>query len=233
MGRGVRADSDRAVIVTIHQPNFAPWTGYFDKMARADVFVLLDTVPFTKGGFQNRVKILGQDGPQWLTVPVITKGRLGQPTLAVETNEARAWRKDHLKTLRTVYAKAPGVDTAVALLEDIYSTSSTNLAELCIQLISRLHAHYGLSTRLVRASQLTATGTSSQLLADIVAELGGQVYLSGPSGRNYLDLAAFETRGITVEYHSFTPQPYPQPGQVFVGGLSMLDHLACAAPAWW
>ena len=43
------------MIVTIHQPNFAPWTGYFDKMTKADVFVLLDTVPFTKGGFQNRV----------------------------------------------------------------------------------------------------------------------------------------------------------------------------------
>ena len=36
------------MIVTIHQPNFVPWTGYFDKMVRADVFVLLDTVPFTK-----------------------------------------------------------------------------------------------------------------------------------------------------------------------------------------
>ena len=91
------------MIVTIHQPNFAPWTGYFDKMTKADVFVLLDTVPFTKGGFQNRVKIKGPGGPQWLTIPVHTKGRLGQLTRDVETNELKPWRGDHVKTLQTLY----------------------------------------------------------------------------------------------------------------------------------
>ncbi|RRD46157.1 WbqC family protein [Tessaracoccus sp. OH4464_COT-324] len=221
------------MIVTIHQPNFAPWTGYFDKMARSDVFVLLDTVPFTKGGYQNRVRIKGPNGPQWLTVPVITKGRLGQPTNEVETNEARPWRGDHVKTLRTLYGKAGNVSEAIELLEAVYASPSTNLAELCIALITRFHARYGLGTRLVRASELSARGSSSQLLADIVAELGGDVYLSGPSGRNYLDRSVFDRLGIAVEYHSFTPTPYPQVGADFVGGLSMLDHLANGAPVWW
>ena len=89
------------MIVTIHQPNFVPWTGYFDKMVRADVFVLLDTVPFTKGGFQNRVKVKGHDGPQWLTVPVHTKGKLGQLTTEVETNEARPWPTSFAPRRRT------------------------------------------------------------------------------------------------------------------------------------
>ena len=35
-------------IVAIHQPNFLPWLGYFDKLARADVFVLLDSVQFPR-----------------------------------------------------------------------------------------------------------------------------------------------------------------------------------------
>lgn len=221
------------MIVTIHQPNFVPWTGYFDKMVRADVFVLLDTVPFTKGGFQNRVKVKGHDGPQWLTVPVHTKGKLGQLTTEVETNEARPWRRDHIKTLRTLYARAPQVDLAAELLDAGYATGSTKLADLCVDLITRLRDHYDIDTRLVRSSELTATGSSSALLADIVAEVGGLTYLSGPSGRNYLDEDQFTSRGLEVAYHSFTPSPYPQVGGEFVGGLSMLDHLANGAEPWW
>jgi len=222
------------MIVTIHQPNFAPWTGYFDKMARADVFVLLDTVPFTKGGFQNRVKIKGPKGGQWLTVPVQTAGKLGQATNEVETNEGLPWRRDHLRTFEGLYAKAPHRDDAAAILRDAYEDPGTNLAALCGTIIERLAGVYGLGTRLVRSSDLTARGSSSELLAALTAECGGDVYLSGPSGRNYLDLAPFEERGIAVEYHAFTPQPYPQLHGEFVGGLSMLDHLANAGPEpWW
>ena len=37
-------------VVAIHQPNFLPWLGWFDKLARADVMVLLDDVQFPKKG---------------------------------------------------------------------------------------------------------------------------------------------------------------------------------------
>lgn len=221
------------MIVTIHQPNFAPWTGYFDKMTKSDVFVLLDTVPFTKGGYQNRVRIKGSDGPQWLTVPVQKKGKLGQLTNEVETNELLPWRENHIKTLQTLYGRCPGHEAASTLLSEVYANPSTNLADLCTDIITRLRDHYGIDTTLVRSSELDATGASSELLARIVAELGGDVYLSGPSGRNYLDEQVFADHGISVEYHSFTPEPYEQPHGEFAGGLSMLDHLACGASPWW
>jgi WbqC-like protein len=221
------------MIITIHQPNFAPWTGFFDKMTKADVFVLLDTVPFTKGGFQNRVKIKGPNGPQWLTVPVQTKGKLGQLTNEVETNELKPWRSNHVKTLQTLYGRCPGIAAAETMLEAVYARETTNLADLCTDLITRLRDHYQIPTKLVRSLELKATGTASELLAAITAELGGDAYLSGPSGRNYLDESVFAERGITLDYHSFTPTPYPQPHGDFAGGLSMLDHLASGADPWW
>ena len=61
------------MIVAAHQPNFAPWLGFFDKAVAADVLVLLDTVQFIKRGYQNRTRIKSSTGPQWLTVPVISK----------------------------------------------------------------------------------------------------------------------------------------------------------------
>lgn len=214
------------MIVTIHQPNYAPWTGFFDKLAQADVFVLLDTVPYTKGGYQNRVKVLGANGPQWLTVPVLTKGLLGQPTNLVRVDDLKGWRETHLKTLRTLYGKAPARGEMLSLVEATVTRDSDLLADICGDLITRVAQGYGFDTKLVLASDLGVDGSSSQLLADIVAACDGDRYLSGPSGRNYLDEAVFERQGITVDYHSFAPVAYPQRTTEFVGGLSILDAIA-------
>ena len=58
------------MLVAIHQPEYLPWLGYFEKMLRADVFVLLDNVQFSEGDFHNRTRIKGTAGVQWLSVPV-------------------------------------------------------------------------------------------------------------------------------------------------------------------
>lgn len=218
--------SQAARVVTIHQPNYAPWTGFFDKLAQADVFVLLDTVPFTKGGYQNRVKVLGANGPQWLTVPVLTKGLMGQPTNQVQVDDLKGWRQTHLKTLRTLYGRAPHATEMLAVAEEAYATPSGLLSQICASLIRRVVAGYGFGTELVFASDLGVSGSSSQLLADIVTACGGERYLSGPSGRDYLDERVFAEAGIGVDYHSFTPVPYPQGRDGFVGGLSILDAIA-------
>ncbi len=56
--------------VAVHQPQYVPWIGYFDKVDQCDAFVVLDTVQFKKNEFQNRNRIKTSRGWQWLTVPV-------------------------------------------------------------------------------------------------------------------------------------------------------------------
>ncbi len=223
-------------VVSIHQPNFAPWTGYFDKLRQADVFVLLDTVPYSKGSFANRVHILGADGPQWLTVPVLTKGRLGQLTADVEINDARPWRDEHVRTIQTRYGRAPHVGDVVELLGGAYGEfppgEGVRLADLCSSLLARFVDYLGWQVPLVRASSLVSTGPSSDLLASIVKQIGGGVYLSGPSGKSYLDESVFARRGIEVRYHSYQPRTYDQGGRTFVPRLSILDAIAwCGSDA--
>ena len=58
------------MIAAIHQPQYMPWLGYMNKIANADVFVFLDTVQFKKNEWQNRNRIKGPKGWQWITVPV-------------------------------------------------------------------------------------------------------------------------------------------------------------------
>ncbi len=210
-------------IVAIHQPNFIPWLGFFHKMSCADVFVLLDTVPFTKNSYQNRVRIKTAQGEQWLTVPVLTKGRFGQLTNEVEINSATAWQKTHLATLRTNYSRAPHMAEVMTWLEPLYNDTSSLLATFNRGIIEVIHQRLGFHADLVLASSLGCSGAGSELLLRLVQAVGGDLYLSGPSGRSYLDLGLFEAAGIAVQFHDFRHPLYPQLFGDFVPGLSIID----------
>ena len=62
--------------VSIHQPLYFPWLGYFFKIGSADEFVFLDDAQFVKNGIVNRNRIWTLQGIKWLSIPV--KNRLGQ-----------------------------------------------------------------------------------------------------------------------------------------------------------
>lgn len=213
-------------MVAIHQPNLFPWLGFFDKMAQVDVFVLLDNVPFSKGGYQNRVQVKGSSGPVWLTVPVITKRRLGQNTMDVQINSTVGWQRMHLATLTAAYGRAPGFGKLMTRLQHVYSGSFIRLVDFTIPGILCLKELLGITTTIVLASELGVSGSGSSLLCEMVRRVGGTAYLSGPSGRNYLDISPFEQQGVEVAYHAFEPFEYPQRFGSFVPGLSALDYLA-------
>jgi hypothetical protein len=213
------------MIVTIHQPNLFPYLGFFDKMACADVFILLDNVQFTKRGYQNRVGIKGTNGAQWLTLPVKMKGRFDQLTRDVEINDDRAWRKEHMKTFELLYRGTPGFSIWMEKLEQLYMRPATRMIDFTVPGIEMIQQALGIETKLVYASELPATGKSSQLLCELVQAVGGTTYLSGPSGRAYLEEDVFAEQGIKLEYHQFDFFPYPQRFGEFASGLSALDYL--------
>lgn len=213
------------MIVTIHQPNFLPWHGFFDKVRQSDVFVLLDTVPFTKGGYQNRTQIKGAAGVQWLTVPIQTKGKLNQSTINVEFVTDASWKKKHFNAFSTLYGRTPFFREIMPIVEEIYARPSVKLVDLTIPLIKWICKYIGIQTTIIRSSEISVIGSGSQLLLNIVQCLGGTTYLSGPSGRNYLDVTLFESSNINVVFHEFQPFEYPQQHGDFVQGLSMIDYL--------
>jgi len=222
------------VIVSAHQPNFAPWLGFFDKMLHSDVLVLLDNVQFIKRGYQNRARIKASNGPQWLTVPVISKGRYDQATRDVEIDETAKWRAVHLRTLRTVLAKAPHRDALLDVVEPIYAREDLRLlADLNLALIRAVAERLGIATRLVSASELDVEGSSTRLMVSLTKAVGGDVYLSRPTGRKYLEPELLDEAGLELRYHSFDVFEYPQLHGAFEPGLSCLDYVAnCGFTPW-
>ena len=60
--------------LSINQPAYIPWAGYFDRIAKSDVHIILDHVQFEKNSLINRNYIASKDGPQLLTIPVLHQG---------------------------------------------------------------------------------------------------------------------------------------------------------------
>jgi len=211
--------------VAIHQPQYLPWLGYFDKMDQVEVFVLLDTVQFKKNEWQNRNRIKTAMGWQYLTVPVLHRfpQRIGE----VEINNRVPWSRKHLQALISSYASAPFFDVHRPFFEEVYTRPWQRLLDLNLTILNYLVEALGLRTKLVLASSLALPepeGATERLIA-ICQALGADTYLSGVGGRGYLDLGRFEAAGIQVRFQEFRCPTYPQRFGPFEPNLSIVDLL--------
>ena len=216
------------MMAAIHQPQFMPWLGYFDKMDRADCFVLLDRVQFKKNEWQNRNRIKTVQGWQWLTVPV--SYRFPQKINEVQVRNTENWRHKHWQALRTNYARASSWDEYSASLEAFYARDWEAIAAVNRASIEWLRQVLAIRTPLALASDMQVSEDPSQRLVDICRTVGADVYLAGADGRNYMDLEPFAEAGIEVVFQSYEHPTYPQLFGNFEPRLSALDlALNCGA----
>ena len=208
--------------VSIHQPNYAPWCGYFAKIRTADVFVFLDDVQMSKGSYTSRCQIRNGAEVQWLSVPV--RFHLGDLINQVQCGSA-VWPRKHLQTLQMVYGRCPYFADIMDLITPAYESAGASLSSFNMQLVRRLADYLGLERRFEVAGRLAVEQTSDDRLVSIVKSLGGTRYISGKGGVNYQDPEKFRQAGIELDVRSYHPVPYPQIHGEFIGGLSILDAL--------
>jgi hypothetical protein len=211
--------------VAVHQPQYLPWIGYFDKMDQADCFVVLDHVQFKKNEWQNRNRIKAASGWQWLTVPVLH--RFPQRIAEVKINNAVPWSRKHLQTLSVNYRGAPFFEVHRPFFEEVYTREWTRLIDLNLATLGYLVTALGIHTKLILASSLGLPGHAgaTEHLVAICQALGADAYLSGVGGTGYLAPARFEEAGIRLCFQAFGCPSYPQRFRAFVPNLSVVDLL--------
>ena len=222
------------MIAAIHQPVYLPWQPYFSKIARSDVFILLDDVQYPGGkGFFNRNSIKGAGGAVTLTAPV--KGRVDRPTVReIVVDETQPWQAKHWKSIQLSYAKAPYFELYRQSLAEIYMERRwRHLCDLNSALIRCCSRLLGLATRFVAASDVAvASCDGTQRLIDLVRAVGADRYLTGAGAGSlrYMDEAQFARAGISVLWHAHEPLPYPQLWGAFAPDLCILDLLFNCGP---
>ncbi|TAJ07285.1 MAG: hypothetical protein EPO61_15110 [Nitrospirae bacterium] len=216
--------------VAIHQPQYLPWLGYLDKIDRADVFVILDTVQFKKNEWQNRNRIRTAQGCQWVTVPVLH--RFGQPINEVRINPSEAWGAKHVRTIEMHYARAPYREPFLEGLRAICRRPWERLSDLNVAVLAWLLDAYGITTPLRMASEMTLRDEPTDRLIDICRTVGGTSYLAGAGAAGYMDRPRFEASGIRLEVQDFHHPVYAQCYEPFMPGMAAIDLLfACGGEA--
>ena len=216
--------------VVVLQPGYLPWLGFFDQMLRADAFVYYDDVQFDKNGWRNRNRIKTTQGAQWLTVPVIQKGRFQQLVCDVEIDNRLPWARKQLATLAQAYARAEHLEPYLSSLVALLSTPPSSLVDLDIALAGLMASWLDISTPIYRSSQLGIAGDQSGRLLEICRHFGATCYLSGAAAKSYLDVDLFARAGIRVEWQEFQHPVYPQLHGPFLPYLSALDLILNVGP---
>ncbi len=212
-------------IVVVHQPDFLPWPGFFDRLLKADIYVAFDNVQFVNGSafsWMNRDKIKTSKGEKWLTVGV-QKCPRDTPINRVLLSKSTNWRENNINQIRENYRKAPFFEEIMPYVEELYSFQCDKMIDFNMYSIRMLMKLFDIHTETVFASSLNPQGRSNALVVDIVKKLGCHRYLSGTGASDYYDPDVYKNAGVEVLWQDYDPPVYSQQFGEFIPYLSSID----------
>lgn len=210
-------------IVSIRQPGYLPYVGFFKKIQSCNFFVYLDDVQYERSDWDNRNQIKTSDGSLFLTVPVYNK--FGQKLNEVQIVSTQDWQKKHLEAIKNNYQKSPYFTTYWDDVSSIISKKWDKLIDLNLELIEYFKLKLNLRTKSIRSSELNISESGSEKLLKICQKLSATTYLSGELGKNYLNEKIFKENNINVIYEKFEHPIYRQRFNDFIPNMSILDLL--------
>lgn len=224
-------DAGATMLISIHQSHYLPSLDYVDKIARSDLFVVLDDVDFTRHSWQNRNRLKSAEGSTLLTVPVLHK--LGQKISDVRIRPDRHWRRKHWRTIQHLYGSAPFFEQHGPALKSFYERDWERLYELNDAMLRWTLKAAGITTPVVRSSELKVAARSTERLVRLVRKAGGTGYLSGRVAlEQRLDVDLFAKAGTKLHVQHWRSPQYPQRYSKvgYVPDLAFLDLLLMKGP---
>jgi WbqC-like protein family len=216
--------------VAILQSNYIPWKGYFDLMRSVEEFVILDEVQFTQQDWRNRNVIKTQQGLQWLTIPVKTKGK--PKIMEVEVSQPN-WHIRHWKSISQNLHRAAYFDRFEAELHQAFLAAGglVLLSEINLHFLRLVNRWLGIETRITSSLDYPTPDERIERLISICRLAGASEYVSGPAAKDYLDEERFNAAGIAVRWFDYEGYPeYPQLYGPFEHRVTVLDLLLNTGP---
>lgn len=214
----------------IHQPHYFPWLGYFDKMAKADVFVLLDQVQFEKSSQMIRNRVLDPNGEiKFLTISGDTKDFLNREYRELAVKDVPQWTERQMNAIKSYYRKALSAKEMFPLLEEFFQKDYSTICQWVCGSIELVRNLLNIRTPLVYQSTINydRQKRKSDLVYAICKAIDANTYFSGRGASvEYLNREKFAENGVKIVFQDFTHPVYPQcNSREFVPGISVLDML--------
>lgn len=208
--------------ISILQPNYLPWRGYYKIIKNSDCVVMYDDVQYTKNDWRNRNIIKTANGATWLSIPVRVR------TLAQKINQTYSlnnnWCEKHYRTIKQSYSKSKYFNYYIDIFKEFYQNrNQRNLVSIIDHLNVIIFKILEINTKIIYSSDLNVSGNRNERLVKILKKLGANTYLSGPSAISYIDQELFRTNKINIEWVSYEMPVYDQLYDSFLPNLSIID----------
>jgi len=217
------------MVLAIHQPNYFPWLGYLDKMAKADKYIILDEVQLIERSPILRNQFIQTNGEVCLLgLQVQKKGYREKKIKEIELLNIKQMQEKHKRFFELNYGKTKGFSEIWPLLKKIFEKEYTYLIDIDIDTMLLLRELYNINTRLILQSDLDydKTAKKNNLMLNLSKIVGASIYLSGQGAKAYMDDISFSDQAIKVIYQHFEHPVYKQRNiSKFVSGLSSVDML--------
>ena len=214
--------------IAIHQPTYWPWLGLLDKIAKCDLFVILDNVQVSKGSFQYRNQFLCNQSIKFVTLPVVINSNTKFFELEFKNIH---WRENQLSYLKNYYLKAKYFNQIFPLVESIYNCfPDNNACNFIIETMIKSIEWLGIDVQIKRASDFKFEASKGELVYEICSFFEADTYVSGQGAKQYMDedlLNKFKANQINIEWQHFQHPKYYQSNSNgnFIEGLAGLDML--------
>lgn len=213
-------------IVVIHQPDFIPYLGFFDRLIKADIYVVFDNVQYVRSsrGWTSRDKIKTKNGEKWISISTQKAPRdtVINQILLSKNNE---WRENNLNLIHENYKISPFYNEIMPYILKLYKFDCERMMDFNLESIKMLMKLFDIHVEMVMASDLKPEGKSNDLIIDIMKKLGYTKYLSGVGARDYYEPELYEKSGIDVIWQEFKHPIYKQQYDGFIPNLSSIDIL--------
>lgn len=215
--------------LSIMQPYFLPYIGYWQLIASTDTFVIYDDVNFIKGGWINRNRYLYQGQPKYFNL--IMSGASPNKKIneiGLLKNSRYNPEKKLLATFQMAYHKAPMYQEVLPLLEDILLYNSNKLAPYLEYSIRQLCCYLEIKTKILVSSNIkekNSSLTGKDKVINICHCLGADTYVNASGGRCLYHHEDFKKAGLSLLFIETSPLKYHQFDAPFVPGLSIIDVL--------
>jgi hypothetical protein len=185
-------------VYSAHQPDLLPYSGFWHKMAKADVYDMKIWDQFVDKGYQRRVKMRDQ----WVTLPLVKSSSTDPINLKRVTDAAPGQLADAIVERYTYCKKTPPFwdKYGPMVCDEVLSIKTDLLWEFNFRLILLVRNILGIETPLTfsRPGRPGLRG-SAGIISVIQAFKGPMEYLSGAGGRSYMgDCQEFTDAGIPV-----------------------------------
>lgn len=218
--------------VSLMQPYFFPYIGYFQLIHAVDEFIIFDNAQYIRRGWINRNRILNaQKETVYINIPVHKAPRETKIKDIVIANGN--WKETIFHQLN-YYRKAPHYDFVMGFLEDCLTSHNSNLSELNISLIKKVCNLLEIDTKITVLSNkfpmLSDINAADEWGIEVSKALNATTYINAIGGMEFYDSQKYKANGLDIQFVKTELKPYQQFQDVFVPGLSIIDVLMFNQP---